>query len=137
MCRPLAWSPFQEKAIRLPSGEKVGPDSRPGTVVNGTTRSGGDGGSGAGVPEAAGDRSVGRSEYSQMPPPSTSARAALAAGQTQPVHGREGRGVDAVVAVVLAAPTRPESRSRFSRFRSVRSSAAVWQRTSRSFSSAL
>jgi len=37
------------------------------------------------------------------------------------------------------APTddRPESVSRFSRFRSARNSAAVWQRSSRSFSSAL
>src|SRR5207244_9728885 len=76
MCRP-AWSPSHEKAMRVPSGENVGPVSRPGNVVKGIARSGGTSADGEVV--TGGDTSPGRLERSQMPPPTTSTRAATAA----------------------------------------------------------
>src|SRR5438270_12460235 len=49
----------------------------------------------------------------------------------------ERAGLDESTAAGIAVPVFPELMSRFRRFRSARISAALWQRTSRSFSSAL
>src|SRR5437870_5764090 len=111
MCEPPPWFPSQANAIRLPSGENVGPDTPPGKLVKGTGLSGGSGGSSlGGAEEAADELSEGRFEYHQIPPPITSARRATAVGKTHCLHGCGGRAGDTAVAVLLMARTRPESR---------------------------
>src|SRR5262245_44671300 len=127
MCEVPLLVSSQEKAIRVPSGENVGPHSAPGKPAKGTRPSEGGGGSSLdGTKEAADNGSAGRFEYNQIPPPITSAsRVTTAAGQIHCLQGSGGPGGDDLVTVLLIGLTRPESRSRLSRFRSARNSAAV------------